>query len=176
MKREINLLPLDFQIQRQHQLYGRGVRQLLVRLNIGLLLMGLIFGSVYATLYVSASDPNLSSVPTGANQSEVEQSVRRANELLAAIDNRAISSVPWTPHVGQAISLLPSELSLTTITVRDTTKDLTIEGVSRSRSALVVYEQAIRALPWVDTVDSPLQNFATGKQTSFSLVIKRRAP
>ena len=172
MKREINLLPPDFRAQRHRQLYGRGVARLLRRLDAGLLLVAIIFGGVYLALrlMIGASDPKLASI---SNQSNLDQQVQQANELLTAIETRLTNAVPWTPQVAELLRAMPAELTVTSLTASDRTKELTIEGISRNRAAVVTFEQTIRALPWVATVESPLQNFATGSRTTFTLIIKR---
>lgn len=172
MKAEINLLPPEFQATRHAQLYWQGLEHIMRRVIVGLVLVGAMFGGTYAVFRVIAADTNVQQQSTSITD-DLVQKVTQANELLTAIDSRQLVSVPWTPLVGEVLRVLPSELTLISVAVSDTSKTLTLTGVSRSRAAVVTFEQAVKALPAVSSVESPLQNFATGGDTSFTLLVKR---
>lgn len=171
MKAEINLLPLQFQAARHAQRYRHGLEYMLRWLLAALAVVAIMFGGSYVFFRQGAAGIQVTQQETDTSQ-ELEQRVIQTNELLAAVDARLRTTTPWTPHIGEILRALPPELTLISIAVSDESKDLTIEGTSRSRTAILAFEQAVKKLPWVASVESPLQNFTTGS-TSFTLIIKR---
>lgn len=172
MNREINLLPPDFQVRRRRLLFGRAAARLLGRLDAGLILVALLFISVYFVLRFLNTTNTIQSM-NRTESPEQGQQVQQVNELLTTLETGLRNTKPWTPLVAEVLRVLPPELTITSLTVSDTTKNLTVEGVSRNRAAVVAFEQAVRRLPQVASVEAPLQNFATGSRAAFTLNIRR---
>lgn len=172
MKAEINLLPPQFQAARRAARYWHGLEHILRRLLVALLIVAIMFGATYLAFRRILTDTQIIQQETGTDP-KLEQRVVQTNELLTATATRLQAINPWTPHVGEVLQVLPPELTLVSIAASDESKSLTINGTSRSRPAVLAFEQAVGALPWVERVESPLQNFATGGGTSFTLIITR---
>lgn len=174
MKREINLLPPAFQLQRRHIQYARGARGLLRHVAAGVFGVGVIVAATYGTLRLIAADLTMRAPDTTQATNEAEAKIIEANELLAAIESRQAASVLWTESVREILPNMPDELTLTQISV-DEKQNLSLTGVARSRDSVVEFEQILRELPWVQRVDAPLQNFATGGTAKFILVVTRKS-
>lgn len=174
MKREINLLPPAFQLQRRHIEYVRGARGLLRHVMAGVVGIGVIVAAIYGTLRLIATDLTMGAPDTTQAINETGAKIIETNELLAAIESKQTASVLWTESVREILPNMPAELTLTQISV-DEKQNLSLTGVARSRDSVVEFEQILYELPWVQRVDAPLQNFATGGTAKFFLVVTRKS-
>ncbi|MEK7557095.1 MAG: PilN domain-containing protein, partial [Patescibacteria group bacterium] len=77
-----------------------------------------------------------------------------------------------SPHLKDVVGALPPEARLEILSLGN--DELTVRGVSNSRTAVLDMERALKALPWVERVDAPLQNFAAGGKGEFSFTLRRK--
>lgn len=172
MKAEINLLPPDFQASRYAQLYWRGVEYIVRRLVAALLLVAVMFAGAYA-FFRSIAVATPLQLHTSGTAGELKKKVEQANELVTTVDMGLRATAPWMGSVGQILHVMPAEITLQSVSLAGTPPSITIKGITQSRAAVVTFEQAVKALPWVAGIESPLQNFASGFSTPFTLIIKR---
>lgn len=175
MKEEINLLPPVLVRRRRQRLYVGGAGQLLRRLDLTLALV-VVMLAVTAGMQAFIQRGLDVELQRGEDTyTDLSQEVQATNELLQAIAIRSINHRPWTPLVEEVVTALPNSLSLTSIEVDPRKQTLSISGTFRSRVDVTEYERRLKALPWVEAVEAPLKNFATGETAGFTFSLTPRA-
>ena len=181
MKDEINLLPPETQKERVRWLYNRRFNRLYTVTIVGVLIIAGTYGGLYWFYQQSLNSLN-SEIESAQTQDEsVELEVREANRLLTGISERT-EVESWTPLIDDLLAQVPAGVSITGIELRPANSRVAnaqengmLSGASQLRSSVVEYERALRTLSWVENVDAPLQNLASGPQVRFSFTITRKA-
>ncbi|MEX1997966.1 MAG: hypothetical protein WEA04_04840 [Candidatus Andersenbacteria bacterium] len=174
MKEEINLLPPAFQKLRRRRIYLVRIGELMRRIDFVIILIGIVFVALYGALFSLQANLERKLAAAGTTEQSTEERVRSVNELLTAVHSRTVPVLPWMPGVGQIIQLLPPSIVLTELRLDEVKNVLTIQGIFSDRQAIVKFEQEVAALPWVEKVEAPLRNFATGEKTEFTFTVTRK--
>jgi len=173
MKEAINLLPPEARKKRVVRVYVRHADYLVLRVTIGLGLLWLALGLAYG---VAWNESRLLSSQLAGRPDEamgLEQEVGEVNERLSVIHQWVEEHAAWTPQVRDVVSAVPDEAGLELLAVPPDREVLVVEGVASSRAALLSLEEALSGLPWVKSLEAPLQNFAAGPRREFSFLLTR---
>lgn len=174
MKEEINLMPPIALRARLRRLYVERLRSLYTALVVALLLVGAGYGGAFGVFYFT--NQNLAAVlqTNSGVSADTDSHIRQINASLAFIRDRLEQRPAWTPQVVSALTAAPNGVMVTSFEVNSSAQTLAIVGKADSQSAIVDYEKKLRRLPWADSVEAPLQNFATGPDVVFHFTIKRK--
>lgn len=174
MKEEINLLPLPLQHRRLFHLYNRRLHGLTTHILIalGLVLLGQI-SSLFALQQTLAQVTHTISI-SDQQEEQVLHAVRSSNQVLSEVQKRLSDSFLWSQAAEDILKTVPPELFVTSFDGKSEGDKLTVTAVSSSRSAGVVFENALKGLPWVETLDAPLQNFALSDNSEFTFNVYRQ--
>lgn len=173
-EREINLMPREVVERRLRRLYLARIRRMLNRLCLLLVLLLVAEFVIYFSLVLVRDDVMFFEANESQNSQDVVESVEQINELLLEVEKRTSVYDAWTPQLQEVFSVLPNEMKLNTISVIEKDGSLIIEGESSLRSAAVAFQKELEALPWVERIESPLQNFALDPEAGFSLSVYRK--
>jgi hypothetical protein len=171
MKEDINLLPVYAQQLRIRLLYLSRLGSMLR----WILLLLVLFSGALGAMWVGVRDVQrgvdrqLSS--EGSEEVSVEQRVRDINQLLGSIHAYIRTHPALSLRIVDVVRLLPSDAGITAMRFDATTSSLQVEGISSARSDILEFQQALEGLAWVETVEAPLSNFATGTRGIFSFTI-----
>jgi hypothetical protein len=175
MKDEINLLPPSLQRVRLRRLYLKRSGKIFRRLDIALGLILTMFIAVYFLL--QSTHANLTEQLTVSDTATtIPNDIRATNELLTLINDRIKNTEALTPLIYDCLTTMPAGVVLSVVRVDEATGALILEGTFTSREDISIFQRRLEELPWVEAVDAPLKNFATGSQTSFSLTLTRKKP
>ncbi len=171
VKEEINLLPPAVLKARVQAVYGRHVSGLLGSIVISLLVVGLALGAAVVAQRQITGNTILPVADNPSVTHDNQQQMQRVNDMIALAQHSYQDRVAWMPLVGQAVRQIPEGISMAVITINAGQHILRLQGTSQVRSNVVVLENTLRALPWVQSLDAPLQNFAASPSTSFSFTL-----
>lgn len=175
MKEEINLLPPPLQRTRRHRLYVMRLGHVLHRLVLATFFVTLVLSSMYLVLwYIKAQKYSL--ISSTQSDAAVEQQTQEVNTLLNAVHQRLTTYQYTSPLIEQLLQVMPSAVRLTAVSLEEKNGQIVLQGISSDRAAITGYEKSLRELPWVDKVEAPLRNFATGQRTPFTLTLTRKQP
>lgn len=182
MKSEINLLPPAAAKMRIKRLYTKRVARMYLAIMLGMALVLASYGAVYGVLAFELKELEDGDVLSA--DVEIQEQVSETNLLLRTVHEEAGTQVKWLPLVAEALQLAPSDIEVTAIELNRITipsvdgiapptvrRSLSLQGASESRTAVVEYERALQALPWVGNVEAPLQNLANGGSITFSFTL-----
>jgi Tfp pilus assembly protein PilN len=171
MEHEINLLPPQIIWQRTSRIYldrsGHFIR--FIVFLVGLLLI--VLGAVYLVVWRT----QVSTAGQGESQDNRQvatlKRVRTVNDQVTAIQLWRDEHVAWTPRLPAVLAVMPSDIVLTRVSVTEVARVLELSGTFGRRESVVAFQRQLESLSWVDKVESPLSNFATGSEAKFSLLI-----
>lgn len=167
MLREINLLPHDLQQRRNRRLYLVRGGRLLRRLSVVLVII-LAAQLVIQLFFSSLKQEFANTALVVASDSAVADQVTHINQLLTEFDQQVQQHVVWTDRVRDVLTQ-PQPVTVLGLAVPEDQSVLEVRGVALSRSGVVELQQALQRLPWVESVEAPLQNFTVGREAQFSL-------
>lgn len=171
---EINLMPREVVKGRLRRLYLARISRMLNRLYplLVLLLAAELF--IYFSLLSVRDAVMFSETKKSQNGQGVVESVEQINELLLEVEKKSFVYNAWTPRIQEILSVLPGEMKLNTIGVIEKDGSLIMEGESSLGSAVVAFQKELEILPWVERIESPLQNFALDPEAGFSFSVYRK--
>jgi Tfp pilus assembly protein PilN len=174
MKEDINLLPPAVKKKRVRRLYVRRIRRLYWVLCVGLIMIGMSYGSVYFMLQQQMNVLYEEVATNEQDDREAERQVRTINTVLREIYQRAQEQQQWSGLADDVLRLVPHDATVATMSLRhDPKPGILVTGRAGSRSAVIEYERRLKELPWVEEVEAPLQNLASGTNIAFSFTLFR---
>lgn len=157
-------------------MYFSRIGRLLRRLDVVALLLAIALGSLLGTVYwqQQALETSISEQTLASDAAEAE--VKDINRLVETIGQHAQEHVPTSNHIPEMMRAMPESVTLTAISISSETKAMTLEGNTVSRTALLEFQKKLEGLSWVERVESPLQNLASGSNGAFRLSIYAKSP
>lgn len=175
MKDEINLLPPSTQLLRRRRLYLLRTGQIFRRIEIVVVLLAVVLGISWFFLRSHGASVAEKIDQTSLDEQKVIKDVQTTTELVTTVHRHLETYPAWMPLVKSALEIMPADVKVTTLTIHDQNRTLAIQGIFTEREAVSRFQDDVRGLPWVEKVEAPLSNFATGTETGFSLTITRKA-
>lgn len=172
MKEEINLLPPDVQHTRILGLYGKRAAGIYMAVAVALVLVGIGYASSWGVLKFTLRNITQSLADVEAVGSD--KATRALNTRIQFIHQRLIEHPAFILDVADALAIAPSGVVITSIEINDEEQTVHISGRANTRSAIVQFEEKLHEQSWVETIDAPLQNFASGPNVTFQFTIKRK--
>ena len=171
-KDDINLLPPHAQRSRLWGLIATRVHGLLHVAILGTVL--LIITSGFVLMFEIQRQADLETTIRSADLDNDQTSdINQFNELLVEINEVQEAYPPWGPTVAQLIADIPPQIHLTEISLMEDSNKLVITGAGGVRADVIALQDSFLQMSGIATVDSPLQNFATGENQQFTFTIQR---
>jgi hypothetical protein len=174
LEHEINLMPREVEESRLRRLYLARISRMLKRLYplLFLLLVAEIF--IYFSLISVRDDVILFEASGLQGSRDMVKNIEQINDLLLQVEKRSSTYTSSTPQVQEILSVMPGGVKLGLIGIAEKDGSLIIEGDYSIRSSVVEFQKELRVLPWVESVESPLQNFALKPGAVFSFNVFRK--
>ncbi len=160
MKREINVLSPQAKARRENAIYLRRERSIVVALSISLVVILASYGAIWWVFFSLHQDLSDQIVMQTQDQSEILKEIRALNREVGVLDSRIASYTLWTERIEDVLAAVPSGILVSKLELSENPAALIVTGSASQGSEVVAYQSALEALPWVDRVVAPLQNFA----------------
>lgn len=171
MKEDINLLPPSALFAQTRQLYWRQAQRL-VLLVIGWLVLGLAIMGVSWYLALENMRTNGVNMNDAVDTSSlVTEEVREANQVLRVAQNWMNGWSSVVDRVPAIVEAVPAGVEISSISFSEEDNALMVKGSSNAREKVLEYQEKLQLLEFVDKVEAPLSNFASGVKISFSFTI-----
>jgi hypothetical protein len=174
MKEEINLLPPEAKTFRNQRLYLAGAGRIIRRVGGLLILFGmvmLLINGAQRFFHQQLSQTRIQEERLGESP---ETAARQINRLLGVIHEHSDTHQPVSPHLVSVMKVLPAGTQLTRVTWQINTHAMIVEGVAGTRAEVVDLQKRLEGLSWVERVDAPLRNLASGRGGEFSFTLQRK--
>lgn len=179
MKAPINLLPTEARQERMQKVYLRRFKAIYTSVCVAIVIIAIGYGAEFGYfMYANnIAQKELSAVDAEAGNTMEE--TQEINRVFSATKARLVDKRTWLPDIAEALRLAPSGIKITGISVDPDKRDekkvlLAITGVSNSRSATLQYQQRLQEVSWIQDLEAPLQNFASGPGVEFTFTITRK--
>lgn len=170
-KEEVNLLPPPARRARVLWLYRKRFASINHRIIISILLIYAALGIVFAVTWQSKQEMGQVVDPGAEESQNLQDEVKATNRLITAFHQEFTRHQDWTSLVEGLVQVMPPQIELMALEVKEETQALEIRAVATSRTAVLDFQRIAEGLPGIERVEAPLKNFAVGVDGEFSLVL-----
>lgn len=136
-----------------HYLFTKELLEVLI-LTCSVLAVTQLVGWLILTQTVS--DLARSSLLVNRESPPYVQEIRRINKEIKGVFNSGVDFDPLTPYLLTIIDTVPADIKLSAVSFDRDAQTLTIDGVARTRDALLQYENVLSSIPWISNVSTPV--------------------
>jgi hypothetical protein len=163
MSKHLNLLPPE---RRAHLRRGaflvsavRIVHQLIIGLGVlsasgGIFIVGMW---LLAITFTGSGSTQLQDKVT--QYIELREEVSEKNELLQMVNRLGNDRIVWSDHLVEFLEVIPPGTTISSLTGDARVGIFEFSGTAITRSALVIFEERLNQLSWVNSVAAPRRNF-----------------
>lgn len=176
MSKEINLLPL----RRRRQLIRRFFELQLRRFVVSLLLTTLLVTVAGVAAVVGLQVATGIAFP--AAQAALDKAVidyraqtreiLERNALISEMQRYHEEQLVWSMFVPDVLKTLPGGVVVNKLSGTRESRELQLSGQAPARSAVIVLEDKLKTLPWVETVEAPHSNLLERVSPEFTFKIR----
>ncbi len=170
MKSEINLLQYRIQKRRAHRALIFGVGKFLRHVYVFLILLAAALSLIFVAM-LSIQRIVLDDNSTGRDLVDINTKARDTNQLLREFEGRVAGYRNWSRWLEKIIQAVSEGMNITSILAKEGEEVVTIEGVANNRQAVQEFQARLESMEGVDSLEAPLQNFATGEVAKFTFVV-----
>lgn len=171
MKEEINLLPPAIKDDRLQRIYWSRIGNVIKRIIVIMVVFTGALGAMLGILYREQTILETTLAHETQSDQNIEKDVKDINRLLETINTHVQTQVSFSNRLPEIMRVMPESISMITLRVTSEPPTLVIEGIAASRTMLLDFQKKLEQLSWVDHVEAPLQNLATGSQGAFQVSI-----
>ncbi len=95
--------------------------------------------------------------------------IEEANKKLKKIDQVQQEFTLWSPLIDEILSVLPADTEIHSLIFDREAKALAIAGIAKTREALALCEQRLKALPSLESVRIPLGELTRKEDIPFTV-------
>lgn len=176
MSKEINLLPLARRRLLIRQFFERKLMRFLVSQILALGLVSAAAAAAVLGLHVTGS-LFFESVRDELDEAIVAyrvetKSIQDINNVIMEMKQRHDESLTWANLLQDVLAALPPGTTLEEVGGNAETRQLVLRGLTPARSALVVLQERLQKLPWVQEVVAPPANLLERENPQFNFSIR----
>lgn len=144
-------------------------------------LIGLVLLSAGA-LVIGAVLWGLTLTYAGSGTNELEQEILKyielktliaeQNQLLSLVDRLGRARVVWSDYLKVFLTVVPPGTTINSLSMDTTSGQVVFSGEALTRNALVVFEERLSQLDWVETVTAPRRNLLQKSNPEYSFELK----
>ena len=180
-KRRINLLPLGRNLALQRNLLVVAVMRIMSTVVYGFLIMTIMGLGLLGFMWWQGWSGSVVESDKLRGQMQKYREVRRMidneNKLLLAVNSLGEQRIIWSDVLMNLMTNLPVGITLYNIqSITDGGGQiLEIRGTAVTRTMLVIFEDKLRSLEWVEDVEAPRSNLLerNNAEFSFRVVVKK---
>lgn len=168
----LNLLPPE-----KKKLLNRLYLALYLRIIIEILLLYSLIIAISLILanYLLQSSLTSIQVQTTALDpiySKINQEIKTANQQLKNVDLAQQAWQPWGPRLAQLFATTSSSISLSTLNLSADRQILLLQGLAKTREALLAFKEQLAQLPWLEEFEIPVSSLTLKENVPFTLTAK----
>jgi Tfp pilus assembly protein PilN len=162
MSDQLNLLPPERRRLLLRQVFFTSLQKFLSSLLVGLGIVtacGLVAGGTLLIWSWAVSPANEGELQAAVKQYQARRDeIAGQNEKLKVMQDLHNNRLVWAPKLENLSTVIPPGAILTQVAADSVSGHLVLSGQALARSVLIVLEQRLQVLPWVDQVDAPPSN------------------
>lgn len=174
MKYEINLLSPQAKADRIGRMKMKVIHALMNAVIVCLVFIACSYAIGYWALSAIERSVVQRALSHEAGRAEIERAIRDIQNTIAAVDTKVSQSTAWSPLIPDIVTALPAGVRITSIELKESPPTISVVAKATAGSAVLQYQRALEALPWVGNVVAPLQNFAVYPNAAAVFTISRK--
>lgn len=117
---------------------------------------------------------NLAESSTLVNReySRYNQEIRDVNNLIKDLNKTSQIYLPITPKLSEIIQTLPKDIKLSAINIDRGLNNVTISGTALTRDALLVYQEQLKKISWLEKFETPTSQLFQKENINFEMRAK----
>lgn len=176
MSKEINLLPLRRRRQLTRQFFELQLRRFATSLLLTMFVLTLsgvvaIFGLRVAAGIVGSEAREELDAAVVEYRAET-RAILEQNAKISEMQRYHEERLVWSTFVPDLLSSLPGGVVVSELSGVREGKALSVVGVAPARSAVIVLEERLRGLSWIQTVEAPHSNLLERLQPEYQFKIR----
>lgn len=176
MARHLNLLPAE---RREHLRRGalmvstvRIVRTMIVGLGMLSIGAGMIGTSLWGLTFTFASSGNLELEQRVGDYLRLKGEINEQNSLLRMVDDLGRNRLVWSDYLSVFLSEVPPGTIINSLSADSTSGLVNFSGTALTRNSLVVFEERLSQLDWVETITASRQNLLQKSNPEYTFELK----
>jgi hypothetical protein len=117
----------------------------------------------YVQSITRQSSPNIQQLES------INNSVSYINNTVLQTETIQKLSTQWTDLMRTIAINTPTDITLTSLRMTQSTKTLILNGQATNRDALLTFQQSLESIDWIDTAIIPLSQLTEKNQIPFSI-------
>ena len=98
----------------------------------------------------------------------LDQNIRLLNQQVDRLTDLSALRVPVSRVANDIAGTVSPGITLTTFSIQPITKQLSLSGVARTRNDLLAFQNALKGLPYIESVETPLSTLTQPEDIEFS--------
>lgn len=176
-KGQINLLPPEIRRGLKMDLMVLALMKFMRAVLYSLVVMTVAGGGSAAWFWWQNTKVDVGDKAETDNQLRAFQGIKREieqkNKLIGNLEKIQAERIVWTGLISELLKEVPPGVGLYSISLDQGGDSPLVEitGVADTRNTLVIFEQRLNGLPWVERVQSPRSNLLQAENPLFILVL-----
>lgn len=147
---------------------GVGIFLRWIYISLGALVLALV---LILAAVVSIQELVVGERSVGGSVLSLEGRATDTNALVKYLEEKVETYIPWSDRVSQVLGVMPKTMKLKQVKKDEADGLVELIGVTETRSEIKEFQSRLEELPWVESVESPLQNLTVGTTAEFSLIL-----
>ncbi|MFH1354002.1 MAG: hypothetical protein ABIH36_01820 [bacterium] len=162
MNRKLNLLPPGRRLSLRQEVLlsaaNRFLRRVAVSLAVLTVLAALAGVGMWGASLLTGRTAEAELAQQVAAYHKLKSEIDSQNALLELVDDRIRGRNVWSDLIPDLLDIVPPGITIDALRAGEETKTITFSGTAGARSSLVVFEERLRLLPWVQEMTAPRTN------------------
>ncbi len=95
------------------------------------------------------------------------QDVKNINNLTKDINFSNQNFIPITPKLTELINSLPNDIKINSLQIDRSAQTIIISGMALTRSALLLYQETVNKVSWIDQIETPVSQLFQKENINF---------
>lgn len=114
----------------------------------------------------------ISSITINKENVTYNKDVRNINYKIKRLQKSSQAYNPITPYLQDIINNLPANIKLNALYINRDSKEIVLQGVAKTRQALLDYQTKLKKITWLGSFDTPISKLFQKENVSFEFKIK----
>ena len=102
------------------------------------------------------------------------QDAKSINELIRNVNLASKKFSPLIPKLTDLSNTLPKDIKMNAIQINNDSQSIVLTGIAVSRSALLNYQEVLKKIPWIVSVETPVSQLFQKQDVKFEFQIKTK--
>jgi len=173
--RRLNLLPLNRRLGLRREVMLSAATKFLRGVAFGLgglILVGALAGTgLWIMSETMSRSTEVDLQMELSNYQRLRVIVSRENAVLELVNDLAKDRLEWSLVVANLLKIVPPGVTIETMNADKATSLISLSGSALNRSSLVVFEDRLRVMPWIEEVVAPRENLMSRINPSYTIQV-----